>query len=202
MKDRAQGAAGGAAARRWTEDVAVRARAALAYQPRGRPPSNVVRPEQPYDVAARALSALRDDEPYRNPRVVQDYGMESDEEANSKATPPPKCRRGCVGRRRRSRRPISRPKPPPSVGWVVLLVGGVCFDRRWQNPGENRTARKRCRFFTGNSRGWRFKRGNRTGRKRCRFFSRRRLRPFRVGGRGRPQGHASPGRQQVLPWDS
>ena len=129
-------------------------------------------------------------------------GMESDEEANSKATPPPKCRRGCVGRRRRLRRPISRPNPPPSVGWVVLLVGGVCFDRRWQNPGENRTARKRCRFFTGNSRGWRFKRGNRTGRKRCRFFSRRRLRPFRVGGRGRPQGHASPGRQQVLPWDS
>jgi len=82
-------AAGGAAARRWTEDVAVRARAALAYQPRGRPPSNVVRPDQPYDVAARALAALRDYGPDRNPRVVQDYGMESDEEANSKATPPP-----------------------------------------------------------------------------------------------------------------
>jgi hypothetical protein len=89
VKDRAQVAAGGAAARRWTEDVAVRARAALAYQPRGRPPSNVVRPDQPYDVAARALAALRDYGPDRNPRVVQDYGMESDEEANSKATPPP-----------------------------------------------------------------------------------------------------------------
>ncbi len=89
VKDRAQGAAGSAAARRWTEDVAVRARAALAYQPRGRPPSNVVRPNQPYDVAARALAALRDYGPDRNPRVVQDYGMESDEEANSKATPPP-----------------------------------------------------------------------------------------------------------------
>ncbi len=46
------------------------------------------------------------------------------------------------------------------------------FDSRWQNPGKNRAARKRCRFFTGNSRGWRFKRGNRTGRKRCRFFPR------------------------------
>jgi len=112
-------AAEGAAARRWMEDVAIRACAALAWEPRGNPPSNFVRPEQPYDVAARALSALRDDEPYRNPRVVQDCGMESDEEANSKATPPPKCRRRCVGRRRRSRRPISRPNPPPSVGGVV-----------------------------------------------------------------------------------
>jgi hypothetical protein len=42
------------------------------------------------------LSALRDDEPYRNPRVVQDYGMESDEEANSKATPPPRSVDGGV----------------------------------------------------------------------------------------------------------
>ena len=33
---------------------------------------NVVRPDKPYDVAARALSALRDNEPYRNPRLVQD----------------------------------------------------------------------------------------------------------------------------------
>ena len=114
-EDRAQVAAGGVAARRWTEDVAVRARAALAWEPRGHPPLNVVRPEQPYDVAARALSAFRDDEPYRNPRFVQDHGMESDEEANSKAKPPPKCRRRCVGQRRLSRRPISRPKPPPSV---------------------------------------------------------------------------------------
>jgi hypothetical protein len=46
-EDRAQVAAGGVAARRWTEDVAVRARAALAWEPRGHPPSNVVRPEQP-----------------------------------------------------------------------------------------------------------------------------------------------------------
>jgi hypothetical protein len=56
--------------------------------PRGHPPSNVVRPDKPYDVAARALSALRDDEPYRNPRFVQDHGMESGEEANFKANPP------------------------------------------------------------------------------------------------------------------
>ena len=40
-----------------------------------------MRPDKPYDVAAMALSALRDDEPYRNP--VQDH-----EEANSKANPP------------------------------------------------------------------------------------------------------------------
>jgi len=114
----AQVAAEGAAARRWMEDVAVQARAALAWEPRGHPPLNFVRPDQPYDVAARALSALRDDEPYRNPRVVQDYGMESDEEA--KAPPPPlKCRRRCVGRPQCSRRPISRPNPPPSVGGVV-----------------------------------------------------------------------------------
>jgi len=66
-------AAEGAAVRRWTDDTAVRARAALAWEPRGHPPANFVRPEQPYNVAARALSALRDDEPYRNPRVVQDY---------------------------------------------------------------------------------------------------------------------------------
>jgi len=134
VKDRAQVAAGGAATRRWTEDVAVRARAALAWEPRGHPPSNVVRPKQPYNVAARALSALRDDEPYRNPRVVQDYGMESDEEANSKATPPqvstvvcgstttleeanleanppPKCRRGCLTRRRcLFRPPLAKPR--------------------------------------------------------------------------------------------
>ncbi len=48
-----------------------------------------MRPEQPYNVATRALSALRDAEPYRNPMFVQDHGMESDKEANSKATPPP-----------------------------------------------------------------------------------------------------------------
>jgi hypothetical protein len=70
------------------EDVAVRARAALAWEPRGHSPSNVVRPDKPYDVAARALSALRDDKPYRNPRFVQDHGMEGGEEANSKANPP------------------------------------------------------------------------------------------------------------------
>ena len=32
---------------------------------------------------------------------------------------PPKCRQWCLGRRRRSRRPLSRPTPPPSVGGVV-----------------------------------------------------------------------------------
>jgi len=94
-----------------------------------------VRPEQPYNVAARALSALRDDEPYRNPRVVQDYGMESDEEANSKATPPQvstvvcgstttlkeanleaktKCRRGCLTHRRcLFRPPLAKPRGKP-----------------------------------------------------------------------------------------
>ena len=60
--------------------------------------------------------------------------------------------------------------PPPSVDGVVWLDGGVWFDHRWQNPGEIRTGRKRCRFCTGNSRGWKFQRGNRTGRKRCRFI--------------------------------
>ena len=35
------------ATRCWTEDVAVRARAALAWEPRGHPPSNVVRPDKP-----------------------------------------------------------------------------------------------------------------------------------------------------------
>jgi len=30
-----------------------------------------VRPDQPYNV--RALAALRDNEPYRNPRLVQDH---------------------------------------------------------------------------------------------------------------------------------
>ena len=137
-EDRAQVAAP-TAARRWTEDVAVRARAALAWEPRGHPPSNVVRPGEPYNVAARALSALRDDEPYRNPRFVQDNGMESDEEANSKAnppppsvdggvwvdddarggqsrgqTPPPKCRRRCLTRRRcLVRPPLAKPRGKP-----------------------------------------------------------------------------------------
>ena len=137
-EDRAQVAAGGVAARRWTEDVAVRARAALAWEPRGHPPSNVVRPEEPYDVAARALSALRDDEPYRNPRFVQDHRMESDEEANSKANPPPQvstavfgltttleeanleanpppmCRRRCLIRRRcLDQPPAAKPRGEP-----------------------------------------------------------------------------------------
>ena len=86
------------AARRWTEDIAVQARAVLAWEPRGHPPSNVVRPDKPYNIAARALSALRDSKPDRNPRFVQDHSMESDEEANSKANPsPPKCRQRCVG---------------------------------------------------------------------------------------------------------
>jgi hypothetical protein len=60
--------------------------------------------------------------------------------------------------------------PPLSVNDVIWLDRGVWFDHRWQNQGENRTGRKPCRFFTGNSRGWKFQRGNRTGRKRCRFF--------------------------------
>jgi hypothetical protein len=61
-----------ATARRSTDDVTVRARAALAlaWEPRGRLPPNFVRPDQPYDVAARALAALRDNEPYRNPRLL------------------------------------------------------------------------------------------------------------------------------------
>ena len=77
--DRAYGAAGDAAVRRWTDDVAVRARAALAWEPRDPPQANVMRPDQPYDVAARALAALRDDEPYQNPKLVQDR---DDEEPN------------------------------------------------------------------------------------------------------------------------
>jgi len=44
-EDRAQVAAGGVTARRWTEDVAVQACTALAWEPRGHPPSNVVRPD-------------------------------------------------------------------------------------------------------------------------------------------------------------
>ncbi len=59
---------------RSTEDVAVRARAALAWEPRGHPPPNFfVRPNQPDDVATRALTALMDNEPYRNPRFVLDH---------------------------------------------------------------------------------------------------------------------------------
>jgi hypothetical protein len=62
------------------EDVVGRARAALAWvPPRGYAPSNVVRSDKPYDVAAWALSALRDNEPDgRNPRVVPNHGRESD----------------------------------------------------------------------------------------------------------------------------
>ena len=78
--NRAHGAAGDAAARRWTDDVAVRARAALAWEPRGHPPANVVRPDQPYDVAARALAALKDDDLYRNPKLVRDHEDWSDGE--------------------------------------------------------------------------------------------------------------------------
>ena len=59
-------------ARRSTDNIAARARVALAWEPRGHPPPNVVRPDQPYDLAVRALAALRDDEPYRNPRLVPD----------------------------------------------------------------------------------------------------------------------------------
>jgi len=36
-----------------------------------------VRPDQPYDIAERALAALRDDEPYRNPRLVRDHPEDS-----------------------------------------------------------------------------------------------------------------------------
>ena len=50
-----------------------RARAALALEWRGLPPPNLVRPNQPYDIAERAIAALRDDEPYRNPRLVWDH---------------------------------------------------------------------------------------------------------------------------------
>jgi hypothetical protein len=72
------------------EDIAGRARAALAWvPPSGYLPSNVVRPDKPYNVVARALSALRDAEPYgRNPTVVPDHGRESGEEAYSKGNPP------------------------------------------------------------------------------------------------------------------
>ena len=50
--------------RRSTDDVAVRARVALAWEPRGHPRPNFVRPDQPHGIPARALPALRDDEPY------------------------------------------------------------------------------------------------------------------------------------------
>ncbi len=61
-------------ARRSTDNVVVQARAALAWEPRGHPPPKVfMRPDQPNDVATRALAALRDDEPYRNPRLVLDH---------------------------------------------------------------------------------------------------------------------------------
>jgi hypothetical protein len=40
----------------------------------------------------------------------------------------------------------------PTSDGAVWLVRGVCF-RRWQNPGENRTARKRCRFLPGTAAG-------------------------------------------------
>ena len=44
--------------------------------------------DKPYDVVARALSALRDAEPYgRNPTVVPDHGRESGEEAYSLRNP-------------------------------------------------------------------------------------------------------------------
>ena len=56
-----------------TDDVAVQACVVLAWEPRGYPPRNFVRPHQPYNVAARALAALRDDKPYRIPRLVQDH---------------------------------------------------------------------------------------------------------------------------------
>jgi len=36
-----------------------------------------VRPDQPYNIAARALAAVRDDEPYRNPRLVRDHPEDS-----------------------------------------------------------------------------------------------------------------------------
>ncbi len=117
-EDWAQVAAGGAAARRWTDDVAVQARAALAWEPRGHPPSNAVRPDQPYDVAARALAALRDNDPYRNPRLVQDHGMESDKEANSKANPP-QVSTALFGSTTTLEEANLEANPPPSVGGVV-----------------------------------------------------------------------------------
>ena len=36
-----------------------------------------MRPDQPYDIAEKALAALRDDEPYRNPRLVWDHSKDS-----------------------------------------------------------------------------------------------------------------------------
>jgi hypothetical protein len=56
-----------------TDNVAAQARVALALEPRGHHPPNLMRPDQPYNIAARALIALRDDEPYRNPRLVRDH---------------------------------------------------------------------------------------------------------------------------------
>jgi hypothetical protein len=73
------------AGRRWTEEVAVRARAALAWEPRGHPPSNVVRPDKPYDVAARRR-ALQKPQVCAGPRGGQLQGQ------------PPKCCRRCLGR--------------------------------------------------------------------------------------------------------
>ena len=48
--------------RRPTDNVAVRAHVALAWEPRGHPPPNFVRPNQPY---------IRDNKPYRNPGLCR-----------------------------------------------------------------------------------------------------------------------------------
>ena len=60
-----------------TDDVTAQACVALALEPMGHPPPNLVRPNQPYNIAARAPAALRDDEPYRNPRLVRDHPEDS-----------------------------------------------------------------------------------------------------------------------------
>ena len=78
-----------------------------------------MRPNKPYDVAARALFTLRDNEPNRNPRFVQDHGMESDEEANFKATPPPQVLMAVCGSTMMLEEANLKTKPPPSAGGVV-----------------------------------------------------------------------------------
>jgi hypothetical protein len=130
------------AVRRWAEDVARQACAALAWEPRGHPPSNVVRPNKPYDVPARALSALRDDEPYRNPRFVQDH-----EEANSKANPPSVD--GGVWVDDDARGGQSRGQPPPQVSAALFdssaVFGPTTGSKNQGKTGQGGSAANFCR---------------------------------------------------------
>jgi hypothetical protein len=111
-----------------------------------------VRPDKPYDVAAWALSALRDAEPCgRNPTVVPDHGRESGEEAYSKANPPSVD--GGVWVDDDARGGQSQGPPPPQVSTALFGSSEVFGSTVGKTQGKTGQRGSAADFFPGTAAG-------------------------------------------------